>query len=366
MRRQIIEQATVDPIAGADLYPLHPVEHVDLGERDPGHAADGHRLADQNRVEPAAAALATGDGTEFAPALAKSLPDVVIELGREGARANAGGVGFYDPEHETRRAGASARAAPGCPGYRVGRGHERVSAVVDVEQHALRAFKQDPAALASRLVEIDPDRTSKLENEVGDLGEVGLEPLAVDRGMAETGTQRIMMCAKPVEQRVEFAKMGKVTDPDRPSPNLVFIGRTDATPGRADLARTAGVLAQRVEVTVDGKNKRTGFRDPKHLGINDDPLIAQPPDLVAKRPGIEHHPVTDDRRGAANNSGREQAELVGLALDHQGMTGIVAPLKAHDEIGPARKPVDDLALAFVAPLRADDGDVAHPKRFPAA
>jgi len=38
---------------------------------------------------------------------------------------------------------------------------------------------------------------------------------------------------------------------------------------------------------------------------------------------------------------------------------LVIALEPHDHVGAARQPVDDLALAFVAPLGADDGDVSH-------
>ena len=41
------------------------------------------------------------------------------------------------------------------------------------------------------------------------------------------------------------------------------------------------------------------------------------------------------------------------------MAGIVAALEAHDDIGPAGQPVHHLALALVAPLRADDCDIGH-------
>ena len=41
------------------------------------------------------------------------------------------------------------------------------------------------------------------------------------------------------------------------------------------------------------------------------------------------------------------------------MAGIVAALEADDHVGAARQPVDDLALAFVAPLGADDGHIGH-------
>ena len=104
------------------------------------------RLADQHRVEPAAAALAPGDGAELVAALAEPLADLVVELGRERAGADAGGVGLDDAEHEAGRRRAEAGAGRGGAGDGVGRGDERIGAVIDVEQHALRAFEQDAAA----------------------------------------------------------------------------------------------------------------------------------------------------------------------------------------------------------------------------
>ena len=67
-------------------------------------------LAHQHRVEPAAAALAAGDGAELVAALAEALADLVVELGRERALADAGGVGLDDAEHEVDRARAHAGA----------------------------------------------------------------------------------------------------------------------------------------------------------------------------------------------------------------------------------------------------------------
>src|SRR5687767_15998625 len=41
------------------------------------------------------------------------------------------------------------------------------------------------------------------------------------------------------------------------------------------------------------------------------------------------------------------------------MAGIVAALEAHDHVGALRQPIDDLALALVAPLRTDDRYIRH-------
>ena len=48
-----------------------------------------------------------------------------------------------------------------------------------------------------------------------------------------------------------------------------------------------------------------------------------------------------------------------LAADHQRVAGVVAALEAHHALRAVGQPVDDLALALVAPLGADDDDVAR-------
>ncbi len=80
----------------------------------------------------------------------------------------------------------------------------------------------------------------------------------------------------------------------------------------------------------------------------------------AKRPRIDDDAVADHRELVlAHHAGGQQRQFIGRAVDHQRMAGIVAALEAHHHIGALRQPVDDLALAFVAPLGADDHDIGH-------
>src|SRR4051812_19900877 len=46
------------------------------------------------------------------------------------------------------------------------------------------------------------------------------------------------------------------------------------------------------------------------------------------------------------------------------MAGVMTALEANHDIGLLRQPVDDLALAFVAPLRANHHHVRHSGPFP--
>ena len=91
-----------------------------------------------------------------------------------------------------------------------------------------------------------------------------------------------------------------------------------------------------------------------------DALFADRVDLVDQRPRIDDDAVADDRQFARpHHARRQQAQLVFDIADDEGVAGIVAALKAHHDVGPLRQPVDDLALAFVAPLGADHGDITH-------
>src|SRR5688572_31629907 len=61
--------------------------------------------------------------------------------------------------------------------------------------------------------------------------------------------------------------------------------------------------------------------------------------------------------------GTPPAETYTLSL-HDALPIFVAALEAHDEIGAAGQPVDDLAFALVAPLAADYGNICQCGCFP--
>ena len=93
-----------------------------------------------------------------------------------------------------------------------------------------------------------------------------MQPLAVDRRLAEAGAQRVVVRAQAVEQRAELVELGEVADADRAAADLVLVGRADAAARRADLARARRILAQRVEVAVDRQDQRAGLGDHQHVG----------------------------------------------------------------------------------------------------
>ncbi len=74
----------------------------------------------------------------------------------------------------------------------------------------------------------------------------------------------------------------------------------------------------------------------------------------------EHHAVADEAVDVAAQDARgNQVQHGLLAADDQRVAGVVAALEAHHALRVVGEPVDDLALALVAPLGADDDDVAR-------
>ena len=136
--------------------------------------------------------------------------------------------------------------------------------------------------------------------------------------------------------------MPRLVVPIRPSP---------AAPSRSEF-----------ELAVERQDQRRILGDAEIVAGDADPKLLHLGDLLGQGPGVDHHAVADDRELALSHHARgEQRELVGDAVDHERMAGIVAALEAHDDIGALGQPIDDLALAFVAPLRADDHDIGHVK-----
>ena len=142
--------------------------------------------------------------------------------------------------------------------------------------------------------------------------------------------------------------------------DLVLVGWADASAGGADLAFSGRRFAHDIQLAVQRQDQRSVLGDAQVVPADLHALLLQPFDLVAQRPGIDHHAVADDAELAGAHDARgQQRQLVGLVADHQRVAGVMAALEAHHDVGALRQPVDDLALALVAPLGADHDDVCH-------
>ncbi len=169
------------------------------------------------------------------------------------------------------------------------------------------------------------------------------------------------MSEQPGDFLIERVGIGKIHQPDRAAPDLVFIGRSDAALRGADLESVRDRLfAVGVKLAMQRQNQDDVFRDLEIGGRDRDALRLELGHLGDEMVRIEHDAVADHRELARpHNAGWQQRELEDLIADDQRMAGVVAALEAHDDIRLERQPIDDLAFSLVAPLGADHHDVRH-------
>ncbi len=124
--------------------------------------------------------------------------------------------------------------------------------------------------------------------------------------------------------------------------------------------RRLALLAGLVERHVRGQDQRAVRRDPQALEHRH-ALLDQHAALGQQRLERQHHAVADEAAHVlAQDAGGNQRQDGLLAADHQGVAGVVAALEARHRGDALGEQVDDLALALVAPLGADDDDeLAH-------
>src|SRR5579884_1348292 len=173
--------------------------------------------------------------------------------------------------------------------------------MVHVEQDALRAFEQDPPAAQATLVEITPDWLCKFKNEIGDLGKISLEPLAINGWLTKACAKRVVVSAEAVELRSKLVKVSKIANPDCSATDLVLVRGTDAAARCSNLSEARRIFAKRVEVAVDGEDQRAGLGDHQDIGAYLDTKTANSLDFGLQCPWIKDHAIADDRGSPAHD-----------------------------------------------------------------
>ena len=135
-------------VTDADIDVFNTVHDVQFGDAHTRNAIDLDRAFQRSRIKPAATARTAGYRTEFIAALGQSRAHFVKQFGRKRSGTDAGSIGFDDTQHIIQHLRRNARSGRRGPRQAVGRGYERISPVVDVQQRALRAFKQQLLAFA--------------------------------------------------------------------------------------------------------------------------------------------------------------------------------------------------------------------------
>ena len=140
---------------------------------------------------------------------------------------------------------------------------------------------------------------------------------------------------------------------------FVAVGRADAALGGADLVLAFERLALRVQLAVIGKHQVRGFAE-EQVAVDLDPELAQPSISSTRLTGSTTTPLPMTHiLFLRRMPGRDQVQDVFLPFDEDRVPGVVAALRAHDDVRLLGQHVDDFAFAFIAPLGADQNRIGH-------
>src|SRR5690606_2260473 len=196
---QIVVALAIDVVGDTDLYFTQTVEHVELGQRDAVDPACLYGLADQNGIEPAAAAPTPRHRAELSSTLAKPLPDLLLQFRWEGAGAHPGGIGLGDSKNAVERVWTYAGTGRRLTRHGIGRSHVGIGAVVDVQKSPLGTFKKNPIALPVCLLQQPPHLIDVRQNLGRHRKELLQQFILVDLALTQAAEERIVVDQQDIE-----------------------------------------------------------------------------------------------------------------------------------------------------------------------
>ena len=236
------------------------------------------------------------------------------------------------------------------------RGDERIGAHVEVEQRTLRALEQHFLARLDRFPGHDRGVAHHRAQAVGVYAVLRDDRVRVDRLAAvNAGDHAVFAFAGLADDGFKALSVHKIVHADAAALGFIHVGRADALFGRADRGAFPGLLrlAQRVQLEVPGQDAVAARIDEQLVGRY--ALFVQAVDLAQNRLGIDDHARPDDVDAVrVQDAGRDELQFILLAVYHNRMAGVVAALAAHDQIRLACENINELALALVAPLGAEN------------
>lgn len=152
--------------------------------------------------------------------------------------------------------------------------------------------------------------------------------------------------------------MGQVDRADAAAVHLVGVGRADAALGRADLFGAGARLVERVGALVVFEDQLGAVAQLDLFGV--EALFGDGLHLLHQADRIDHYAVADHALHArAEDAGRNQMQHIAVLADLDGVTGVIAALKADDHVDVAGQHVDQFSFAFVSPLSSDQNINRH-------
>ena len=225
--------------------------------------------------------------------------------------------------------------------------------MVDVEQRCLSTLKEQVLALIDHVVE--------QQARLGDVGAQALghgQVLVADlvHGVGGQVVDELQLGIHAGKSGLQFVAEQRlvqhVLHAQADAGHLVLVARTDAALGGTDVLLAELLLKSTIQIDVVRHDDVRVATDLEVLG--GDAVGLEHVDLLKDNLGVDDAAVTDHRHMVGiHDAGGHLVQAVLLAVDDDGVAGVVAARIAHDGIEVAGDQIADLTLALIAPLGTD-------------
>ena len=235
-------------------------------------------------------------------AFTQALADLIMQFARERAGTHAGCVSLGNAQHEANRIGPNARPGCGIAGDGIAAGHKGVGAVIHIQHHRLRAFKQHALAATARLIQAFPDRFRKGQQLWRERKQAIQQRLFFEFRRSKPAKQRIVMA----EQFIKLVRQGfgfsQIAQANRAPRYLVLIGRANAAPCGADFRIAPRRFACLIQSRMQRQDQWHIIGDAQILRRHGKPLCRHFGDFGKQSFRVQHHAIADNAKLAPHHA----------------------------------------------------------------
>src|SRR6266849_1693786 len=229
--------------------------------------------------------------------------------------------------------------------------------MIDIEQSRLCAFQQDRIAASRSLVEKMTRVAKEWRQAFHHRRGLVKDRIRVEWLSTIRNDDSISVFQVAFDARTKYFGNQSVRDANPSAARFIFISRANAAQRSSHALVTETFFAGVIQRAVIRQYQVRSRADLNAIGRDADALRDEPIGFFKKGLRIDHHAVAQHAGLAhVNDAGRQQMQHEGLIADLDRMSGIVAALIADHDVETLGEQIDNLALAFIAPLGPDNRD----------
>lgn len=282
---------------------------------------NGGRVSEENKIEPTATAAASSGDTDLAADGLKLLANLVDLLGGEWAATNSGLVSLDDTDNFLQLEGREGETGKDTTNASVGRSNHGVSAPVNVESQSVGSLDEHGSVVLLRVLDQRNLVNDKLCQARAPFV-VSLD-LSLDIVLEQVAVALLVGGGHGPELVVHELLVEDFSNSDTGASGLGLVARADTLLGGADGALAELNLLEAVDERVQLEQRVSAVADEDAV-LGAQAVLLQLLQLMEELRNADNSGGTNEVDGlGVDQTGRQDVEVVGDAVDDDGVAGIV-------------------------------------------